>query len=758
MKKSIRAGERAAVLLAADTRACYRPDCRRSLVVARGSERIADFEVAHIRDELKPASPDSDIGWRYWPDDLTQDERNRFENLILLCSPCHKLIDKVRPRDFTVAELHEWKRLAEVRLEAPTDEVGYPFDVDELRAALAAELLAQSAVELTLPSLTTIDGLSFASRVTDIVDRGAELRALRDFFDKDVPFSWWLVGGAAGAGKSRLALEACLNLSDEWAAGFVTEPQQQELLRLVPEQPTALVIDYASARAEWLGQLLLNLANNARDGWSPVRVLALERGIGADARWLAVATRRRIHHESVTILEHQHAEPLHLPGLGREGLTRLVEAASPSTIPATEVEYIVDRALELDPEQRPLFGLIATLERFDDAVSGGPRDGVLRSLIQRRLSQEAIESLPAQEVLVVATALGGLAYSEFGVLSESSAHPAIAGLADRPVEDLEGLLGGMTPDILGEMWVLDRLDLGGVQAEVAKAALGYSWSASPERYASFVDRCARDHPGHQSISKLLDVDSSTAPAEWFALAPSVIAHLRDPKSTVVSEIVELISRSDPCPERDEAEAAAQLRVANLWMSLGRLDTAHSVLSDTIESAPSGSEVRWRCLTNRGVIHSQIEEDDLAAADWSAVVDSDDASDESRACCLNNLADLRVDAGDHEEAISLRSRVLELTETTYNRRYIALIRRANSLWELGRWSEAVSDLERLLETSDIAVEQKNKARVTRAVWALEHDDEATARRELAIVNESRRNFPDVERVATEMWDELKHEPA
>ena len=93
-------------MLASGTRVCYRPECRRPLVVTRGSDQVADFEIAHIRDEFPPRDPTADIGWRYWPEDLTQEDRNRFDNLILLCPPCHKLIDRIRTRDFSPELLH----------------------------------------------------------------------------------------------------------------------------------------------------------------------------------------------------------------------------------------------------------------------------------------------------------------------------------------------------------------------------------------------------------------------------------------------------------------------------------------------------------------------------------------------------------------------------------------------------------------------------------------------------------------------------
>lgn len=112
-KKELKAGVKAALAHVA-TGKCYSPDCTESLIVLRGGQPIINYQIAHIRDELAPQKETDDIGWRYWPaDDMSQDERNQFDNLILLCSPCHKLIDTVSPRDFPSDLLHEWKQTCE---------------------------------------------------------------------------------------------------------------------------------------------------------------------------------------------------------------------------------------------------------------------------------------------------------------------------------------------------------------------------------------------------------------------------------------------------------------------------------------------------------------------------------------------------------------------------------------------------------------------------------------------------------------------
>jgi WD40 repeat protein len=108
-KRQLRSGEKAAVAVASSGR-CYNPECNEPLILVRDGHCIINFEIAHIRDELQPMDEASDVGWRYWPaEDLTQEERNRVDNLILMCQACHKLIDRVEPRSYSVEKLRQWK-------------------------------------------------------------------------------------------------------------------------------------------------------------------------------------------------------------------------------------------------------------------------------------------------------------------------------------------------------------------------------------------------------------------------------------------------------------------------------------------------------------------------------------------------------------------------------------------------------------------------------------------------------------------------
>ncbi len=64
------------------------------------------------------------------------------------------------------------------------------------------------------------DGLNrffFGTRTIPFVGREREFHALNQFLDSDRAVSWWLVAGAAGQGKSRLALELYLSRHGSWA-------------------------------------------------------------------------------------------------------------------------------------------------------------------------------------------------------------------------------------------------------------------------------------------------------------------------------------------------------------------------------------------------------------------------------------------------------------------------------------------------------------------------------------------------------------
>ena len=80
---------------------CQKPDCLRRLFVETENTRLHIAEMAHIL-AAGDRGPRSN-------EELTPEERSRYENLILLCPLCHTIVDKA-PKDFPDALLLEWKR------------------------------------------------------------------------------------------------------------------------------------------------------------------------------------------------------------------------------------------------------------------------------------------------------------------------------------------------------------------------------------------------------------------------------------------------------------------------------------------------------------------------------------------------------------------------------------------------------------------------------------------------------------------------
>ncbi len=94
-------------LFAASAGYCQNPTCQRELFLDTGSKRIHIAEMAHI-------FAANDEGPRVRRE-LSSAERGAFENLILLCSVCHTMIDKAE-EDFPDHLLATWKREHKAKL------------------------------------------------------------------------------------------------------------------------------------------------------------------------------------------------------------------------------------------------------------------------------------------------------------------------------------------------------------------------------------------------------------------------------------------------------------------------------------------------------------------------------------------------------------------------------------------------------------------------------------------------------------------
>ncbi len=674
---------------------------------------------------------------------LTAAERKAAANGIWTCHNCGKLIDADESQH-TVELLRRWKaeaeRLAQMMLAAGESTITEPL-------------------ELWIPEQDEPESvLSYASTAVTHVGRGSELDELQAFLAEDRPFSWWVWTGPAGAGKSRLAVELCRMVSDDWHAGFLPEAHQHALVGVHPLSPTLVVVDYAAQRSQWLSEALLDLARRT-DG-PPVRLLILERDT-AGAWWDQLQRQHRLA-EAKPINTAQYRLPRPLTGLDPAELRELIRAlAAPlgATLSRTNVEDIAEHAQGLDSDSTPLSVVIATLDWLDSTGVSSGRNEALRRLIGRATSQLTNElTEPAaskvRRLSLLATSLGGLTFDRYTALLTATTPPPadlLPGQFELPASALHSALEGLQPDLLGELHILDQLGSPGVEQAAAREVLKQAASGVPDGFTAFVERAARDHVDHPQLLTLMDL--VTAPLAWAQLAVDVIPLLRRSDHPVLPLIMQRLEALDSAGEPGAAELAvtARFRHANLVLFVDKdSGRANEMFTAALVAADATWAVHAGLLNNRGITWLGLDRPELAAADFTAVIDDPAVRDEARACALNNRADILEDS-DLAAAIADRTAVLELTDTTYNRRYVALSRRARARRALGDRHGTYQDFETILQTGDIAVEQKMATRLERAeiLLARGRRDEAVA--DLRIVVASARNFDYVEVAARHLLD-------
>jgi hypothetical protein len=107
------AGTRAA-LFALGKGTCYFKGCKKTVVEeVEGQQQIA-VEIAHIKGANEGSA-------RYDPE-MTDEERAAFNNLVLMCTPHHKLIDGPNREKYRAELLQEWKKDHEPEISSASGE------------------------------------------------------------------------------------------------------------------------------------------------------------------------------------------------------------------------------------------------------------------------------------------------------------------------------------------------------------------------------------------------------------------------------------------------------------------------------------------------------------------------------------------------------------------------------------------------------------------------------------------------------------
>ncbi|MFD3560873.1 HNH endonuclease [Streptomyces sp. NPDC058686] len=133
---------------------CYYPECQVPILKLIDGEPFLNLEIAHIR-AFEDEGPRSETA-------LSTRERNSFTNLILLCTPHHKLVDGPRSEEFTIEVLEGWK---DSRESDGIDALAGLTDLTEQKLATMIQEAQQELFERLEPALD-----EFAKTAPELAD------------------------------------------------------------------------------------------------------------------------------------------------------------------------------------------------------------------------------------------------------------------------------------------------------------------------------------------------------------------------------------------------------------------------------------------------------------------------------------------------------------------------------------------------------------------------------------------------------------
>jgi hypothetical protein len=374
----------------------------------------------------------------------------------------------------------------------------------------------QPALDLTLaPSAGNKDPFRFAfgARKATLVGRSNELTELQEFTGGFESFRWWSIGGEAGVGKSRLLLEAMLNLGPPWRVGFLPRSFDKGFSwhDWRPLYPTFIAIDDAGLRVPEIASMIQAINMSKSEGklaWA-VRIVLLDR---------AADVLRLPGWEEASLVAHvrptQFKEAKIIRGLNDvDALAVASQLAGPESGNAA-----LELLQRIDGESRPLFVSLAA-----DAVLSGTDQGLgsiagLAADFWKRTKEAFWAPLGAGEaefdVLCLATLVAGLplqvladaAWADLG-LPRASLEIKQRLVLMQTIEDTNRRprIRALQPTFAGEVFVLDHFNQSvGIGKNPSTGILRAAWRHSPFEVSAFVQRAVSDLPDHPALQMILE--------------------------------------------------------------------------------------------------------------------------------------------------------------------------------------------------------------------------------------------------------------
>jgi hypothetical protein len=192
----------------------------------------------------------------------------------------------------------------------------------------------------------TLPWYVYSQRSIALTGRESELSRLGAFCDDPRPFLVQLLGGEAGSGKSRLALEFMRSLDSRWLCGFLSKDDMNGFLAELPlaGNQVFVAIDYAGSAVAELGAFLGKATREASKYKIRLRVLLIERDVSKSADW-RIAIEQDFSKGSAVFTASLYDKPIELCSLGGSDLDVLKAWLKAAERDSTIVDRLTEDAV-----------------------------------------------------------------------------------------------------------------------------------------------------------------------------------------------------------------------------------------------------------------------------------------------------------------------------------------------------------------------------------------------------------------------------
>lgn len=118
--------------------------------------------------------------------------------------------------------------------------------------------------------------MHFANGFLKFTGREEEQKALTQFLEEDKKFSWWMILGEGGMGKSRLALEWLKKMPTHWF-GYFARKNADAVREISPFTDTVVIFDYVLGQEQLCAETITAYLERFYDSPYKLRILLLER-------------------------------------------------------------------------------------------------------------------------------------------------------------------------------------------------------------------------------------------------------------------------------------------------------------------------------------------------------------------------------------------------------------------------------------------------------------------------------------------------